>query len=476
MGTMVITPPTNNGWLPGKDDNIYSFYSTSTASSTDDTYYYFVQVKNSNTILATSKIKNVYTYQGGQLASASNPSINIRNIIAPYFNETFNNDSTQIISTIHTSVLEIAVTVQGYIINSTTGEPEIVADDSATTPYIYFYNGCTFDFWNEQFNYNTILSYMNTGNNFPDDRPNWVGPLKPKTSSNYYMLGSAGGQLPEMAKYEMYDIRINSYRTATSVLDDDSTYYNNCYRINVYDRDGKMTKFGTANLTSLLPDLNTRGAKLQKFKTFPVGVPQINALASSTYTDGLIYFQLTAHGHSIESAKYIDDKDEYYQIMLWNINKVYSNQPNSTVPLNFHIIRGQDPIGEMNFMDIVYYSKLGGWWTIPAYKRNYKNVSINTTSNTLNNNRLRNTTYRGAETVHIDANDTFVVNTDWVSGREVFEIEDMIQSPMIYLSKGGINIPVHIENSNYIVDASNNRVLRSYTFNFVADYIKNTIK
>ena len=473
MGTMVITPPINNGWLPGRDNNIYSFYSTSTASSTDETYYYLVQVKSGNTVISTIKINQVLTYEGGHLAVGSDPKINIRNIIAPYFNEVFNNNSAEIISQIHTNVLEISIVVSGYVINTTTGEPEAVADDTATSPNIYYYDGCTFDFWNELYNYNTILSYQPTGNTFPSDRPNWVGPMKPKTSSNYYLPGSAGGMIPE---YEMYDIHVNSYRTATSVLDNDSAYFNNCYRVNVYDKDGRMTKFGTADLTSLLPDLNSRGSKFQKFKTFPVGVPQINTLASATFEDGKIYFQLTAHGVSIGSAKYIDDKDEYYQIMLWNRNQAYNNQANSTVPLNFHILRGPDPLGELNFVDIVYYSKLGGWWAIPAYKRNYKTVDINTISNTLNNNRLRNTTYRDAQTVHISAEDTFVVNTDWVSGGEIFEVEDMIQSPMIYLCKGGINIPVHLVNSSYTVDASNKRVLRSYTFNFATDYIKNTIK
>lgn len=456
-----ITTPTGL-YLPGKDNNIYSFYGDHAEEyTTYPDYYYQVE------LLINGVVKSVYKYRPNGIQPIS---INIRYLISPYFTIEFENWQQAIIN-YPDRVLSVRLNVTAYYISVQTGEPVTVPEDTTQSSGLRFYwNGTSHDFWQERYNSNTILTYQPTGTTFPNDRPQWVGPRKCMQYPGAYPPGSAGGVLPKSVINVAYDIHWDTHRTVTAVLHDGIDYFNDEYYIACFDASGKMTKFGISyfNLPDFTPD--------KKFVSIPVGIPEINNLATDTLTTGMIFFQLTAYGASISSEKRIDDKDCYYQVMLLKSNTVFQNQANSTVPLTFKIHRGVNNLLKMNCVDILYYSKLGGWWQIPAYRRNYKDVSIKTTTYTLPDNRVITPSYRSESSVHITADDVYTINTNWMTDREILEVEDMIQSPELYLCVGGINIPVSLVDSSYTVDSTDNRQLKSYTFKFKANYNKQTIR
>jgi len=465
-----ITNPVGT-YLPGKDDNIYEFYgdnATDYANYPD--YFYQVQLKIDNVV------KDVYKY----VPNGTTPiRINIRNLIAPYFSYDFENN----ISTIMykpsdqsgvAKVLSVVLVINAFCILPN-GTIAGVGQDSGTSETRYYWNGTSNDFWSEKYNQDTILNYIPTGTVFPSDRPQWVGPKKPLSFPSAYPPPptTIRGELQPAAKNAAYDIHRGTYRTVSAVLyDTDTHYFNDQYYVACYDCDGKMTKSGISIL-----DMRADLVPNDKFITVPVGIPQINALAVTSLQTGKIFFQLTTYGASIGSERYIDDKDAYYQVMLMRSNALFENQANSTIPLTFRINEGKpNDRRNMNYIDILYYSKLGAWWQIPAYKRNYKETNIKTDSYTLSDTVAKTISSRNRKTVHVVAEDVFVVNTDWLDSQQISEVEDMIQSPSIYLCIGGVNFPASLTDSSYTIDTTDRRNLRAYTFKFKTDYNKQVIR
>lgn len=463
-----ITNPVGT-YLPGKDDNIYEFYGDNAADYANyPDYFYQVQLKIDNVV------KDVYKY----VPNGTTPiRINIRNLIAPYFSYDFENDTTEMpyLPSHHAGVNKVLATVlviRAYYI--TPAGVITSAGESNSTGIRYYWNGTSNDFWSEKYNYDTIRNYIPTGSTFPNDRPQWVGPKKPLSFPSAYPSRATGvGRLQPAAKNAAYDIHRGTYRTASAVLyDTDTHYFNDQYYVACYDCDGKMTKSGIS-----IFDMRADFVPNDKFITIPVGIPQINALAVTSLQSGKIFFQLTAYGASIGSEKYIDDKDAYYQVMLMKSNVLFEDQVNSTIPLTFRINEGKpNDRRNMNYIDILYYSKLGAWWQIPAYKRNYKETNIKTDSYTLSDTVAKTISSRNRKTVHVEATDEYVVNTDWLDSQQISEVEDMIQSPSIYLCIGGVNIPVSLADSSYTIDTADRRNLRAYTFKFKTDYNKQVIR
>lgn len=465
---MHITSPSGS-YLPGKDNNIYEFYGDNAADYGNyPDYFYQVQLKINNVV------KGVYKY----VPNGTTPiRINIKNLIAPYFSYEFENDTTELpyLPTNHSGVdkvLTVVLVINAYCILPN-GTIAGVGQDSGTSGTRYYWNGTSNDFWSEKYNYNTIRNYIPTGTAFPTDRPQWVGPYQPLKFKSAYPPSAHVGVLSEAAKNSAYDIHRGTYRTASAVLyDTDTHYFNDEYYIACYDCSGNMTKSGISIL-----DMRADFVANNKFVTLPVGVPQINDLAVTSLQTGKIFFQLTTYGASIGSEKYIDDKDAYYQVMLMKSNALFENQANSTIPLTFRIVEGKDNNRrEMNYIDILYYSKLGAWWQIPAYKKNYKETSIKTESYTLTDTIAKTASSRNRKTAHVEATDEYVINTDWLNSYQISEVEDMIQSPTIYLCISGVNIPVSLTNSSYTIDTTDKRNLKAYTFKFKTDYNKQVIR
>lgn len=465
---MHITSPLGT-YLPGKDDNIYEFYGDNANNYVNyPDYFYLVQLKINNVV------KDIYKY----VPNGTTPiRVNIKNLIAPYFSYEFENSITELLylPTNHSGVDKVLTVV--LVINAfcvlPNGTIVGVGQDSGTSETRYYWNGTSHDFWSEKYNYNTIRNYIPTGTTFPSDRPQWVGPYQPLKFKSTYPPGTAGGVLSEAAKNSAYDIHRGTYRTASAVLyDTDTHYFNDEYYIACYDCSGNMTKSGIS-----IFDMSADFAQNNKFVTVPVGVPQINDLAVTSLQTGKIFFQLTSYGWNLGSQNYIDDKDAYYQVMLLKSNALFANQSNSTIPLTFRIVEGKDNNRrEMNYVDILYYSKLGAWWQIPAYKKNYKETSIKTDSYTLTDTIAKTASSRNRKTAHVEATDEYVINTDWLNSYQISEVEDMIQSPTIYLCIGGVNIPVSLTDSSYTIDTTDKRNLKSYTFKFKTDYNKQVIR
>jgi hypothetical protein len=465
---MHITSPSGT-YLPGKDDNIYEFYGDNAADYANyPDYFYQVQLKINNVV------KDVYKY----VPNGTTPiRVNIKNLIAPYFSYEFENNITELLylPTNHSGVdkvLTVVLVINAFCILPN-GTIAGVGQDSGTSETRYYWNGTSNDFWSEKYNYDTILNYMPTGTSFPADRPQWVGPKKPLSFPSAYPSRATGvGRLQPAAKNAAYDIYRGTYRTASAVLyDTDTHYFNDQYYVACYDCDGKMTKSGISIL-----DMRADFVPNNKFVTVPVGVQQINDLAVTSLQTGKIFFQLTTYGASIGSERYIDDKDAYYQVMLMKSNVLFENQANSTIPLTFRIVEGKNDRRFMNYIDILYYSKLGAWWQIPAYKRNYKETSIKTDSYALTDTIAKTPSSRNRKTVHVEATDEYVVNTGWLNTYQISEVEDMIQSPTIDLCIGGVNIPVSLTDSSYTIDTTDKRYLKTYTFKFKTDYNKQVIR
>lgn len=480
MAIHITSPYVNNdlSMLPGKDDNFYEFY----GDNADDVanypgYYYKVDLYVGTTYPAVKKEELIYKSLGSE-----HVKINIKPLIAPYFNIYPENDGFEDNVFISTSdrVLLVYLSIKAYDENGNTPE----GNTSVVSSNIYYYNGTSFDEWTSKNNNITIQAYIPGNGTYPGNRPDWIGPMKPNATALTSDLIRSSGSLNTADINEAYEISRNNKRTATAILQKNQTYFNNRYQVNVFDENGVMTKFGISPMSHILPAISGDDWFRYTFLTFPVGVPQINALASETLEDDKIYFQRTAHGIEIGSQKYIDEKDKYYQVGLVDDSHVWSTARNyQSVPLTFKICDIEGAVGahlDLSSMNILYYSKLGGWWQITCHSnRNYKETDIKTSSYATIS--APSAFSRDYKTVSVDAKDSYIIHTKWLSKKEICEVEDMIQSPEIYLVQdvqggGSIYIPVHLADSTYKIDTTNKNYLKSYTFTFITDYTKNTIR
>lgn len=459
-----------NRILPGKDDNFLTFYSDQSANIvTYPAFYYAV-----DWVVAGNQIHQVFQPLGRYEDNTFVPiKVNIRDIVEKYLTETEENTCAEPLQYFTGKIATISfLRIRGCYITSG-GETTIDEVLAINNNPVYFYDGESFSFWNQKNNSGTATGYLGTA-----DKPGtWIGSFKPNSLTNMTPSIFSGALLSSYYKREAYDIDTTSNRTASTFFLKRSgqqivTNYTFA-RLAVYDKKGRISRFGVLNLDYLLQTMD------KSILTVPVGIPQLNDIMvlSATPVSNRFAMQYYVYDGVIPELEISPEQDSYYQIWLGNY---YPNAQIRTVPLTFRItpVCKKDSELEYDFSDIsdinvLYYSRMGGWWQIPLYsRRNRRKVSV---KNVIRNSAVvsKNIFDRNKHVVTTTSDDKYLVNTGWLTDRECLEVEDMLESPVLWLVSGQKYIPVVISSAEVEIDT--NTGIKSYSFEFENGYYKNTI-
>lgn len=461
--------------LPGKDDNILTFYSDQSANNVTypGFYYKLTWTINGHTII------QVFQPLGRYADNTFVPvKINIKDILDKYFTETEENECTVPTQYYNGKISTLSnLLIQGCY---RTSNGETVIDSSnpinSASP-VYFYNGESFSFWSQKNNSTTASNYMATS----DRKGTWIGIFKPNGLSSVNPSIGRGARIKDVYKREAYDMDLTSNRTASTFLVNGTNVNNGLTysyaTLAVYDLKGRVSRFGTCDLDVGFVD----NVVSKSILTVPVGISQLNDImiwSNVPIEPGKFSMQYYVYDGVIPALEISPEQDSYYQIWLGNYVPYGALR---TVPLTFRItpICKRDTEMEYDFsnisdLTILYYSRMGGWWQIPLYsKRNKRKINV---KNTLRNSAVisKNIFDRNKHVVTTVSDEKYLVNTGWLNDREVLEVEDMLQSPVLWLISGEKYIPVVISSAD--VDIDTNRGLKSYSFEFENGYYKNTIR
>lgn len=468
--------------LPGKDNNLLSFYSDNSADYFTYPGFYYKLVWSIN----SQQIIQVYQPLGIRPDGTFVPVVvNLKDVVENYLSTSVKNNITTPQQSDNTDLIRVGLTIYECY---RTYQGEQTIDSTIvinTNNPIYFYNGESFSFWSEKNNSNIVSNYMPHGDTSPENRGSWLGPLKPNIYADTVVDATRGARIKEASKNDAYEISTNSSRTASAFILKKSGSSNvltyDFVRLVIFDKQERVSRVGAMELSSIAST-----DSINSILTMPVGIPELNDLMvlSGSPVTGKFSMQYYVYEQGIPSLEISPNQDSYYQI---HFGKYYdpgdAGLSVTSVPLTFKInpICTTDRDNQYDFtnlrdLSILYYSKLGGWWQIPCYNTfNKKNVNI---KNTLRKSPVisKGTFDSNKHIVTTLAEDSYTVHTNWLNNREILEVEDMLQSPVIYLVSGSKYIPVVISDVKTDIDTTNNRQLKSYTFEFEAGYYKNTIK
>ena len=203
--------------------------------------------------------------------------------------------------------------------------------------------------------------------------------------------------------------------------------------------------------------------------TAPVGVTELNNIAwdivqqYNGYTLSVIDPTIVKY-----YAVYWCEKPPQGYGFAWNICM--------TKELLFEI----KPCSRYDSYNILYKSVDGGWWQVRVNMKHHKSTEIK--SSTMKNswkNEVHNDT-RFVQSTAINANGTWIVNTDWLSMQGMIDdVEDMIQSPELYLVQdtvdGPVYTPVVLNNSTYDIYEKEQDKMVQYEFELDEAFDKYTL-
>lgn len=436
--SMHITNPTGT-YLPGKDDNFYSFIGDN-ANAVD--YKYTLKLVINNVV------KDIFMYSS---LGAEPIKINIRNLLFPYLSIPTMSKQTTLQE--YYGCIKVQLKVSGT--NGTYSDSEV------TSTAKFYWNGTSYDFWRAKWNYDQMDNFIPTSS----QRALWVGPQRTSKSTLPYTGSGANRRITNTAISEAYPISQYTNGTATVVPFSQGLpgaqeiMWADRLFIYVYDACGKITK----ELMTILSEPRVSDFTV-KFMTIPVGVPQINSLINS--------FIIERYG-----TEYTDtinpDNEKYYEILVSN-----SNTGQSTAPLTFEICKVENSTGvfDISNASLLYYSKLGGWWQLPLNCRNIRDTAIKSSIINKNITNTGNSEYsRLKDVVHTESTDVITANSGWVNKKLIPEYEDMIQSPEIWITHGDWYLPVVLQDATFRTDETNIRELVNYELKFTTGYDKKTI-
>lgn len=468
--------------LPGKDDNFITFYSNNSADYVTYPGFYYKLVWSINSLPITQVYQSLGMHSDGTLVRVV---VNLKDVVENYLSTSVKNNITTPQQSNNTELIRVGLTIYGCY---RTSQGEQIIDSIIainTNNPIYFYNGESFSFWEQKDNKSKASNYMPHGDSSPENRGTWLGPLKPNIYANTVISSGRGVIIKETCKNEAYEIDTESNRTVSAfIIKNDGSSNVLAYdyiRLIIYDKKGRVSRFGLMQLSDI-----TTVSVGNSILTIPVGIPQLNSLMVSNPNPvtGKFNMQYYIYDAGIPDLEISPSQDSYYQIQFGRFYHPDDVGLSITsVPLTFKItpICIKDKEKQYDFtnlknLSILYYSRLGGWWQIPCYNTfNKKEIS---NKNTIRKSPIVSKDVYSANkhVVTTQSEDTYILYTNWLNNREVLEVEDMLESPIIYLVSGQKYIPVIISDVKTEIDTTNNRNLKSYTFEFEAAYYKNTIK
>lgn len=158
--------------------------------------------------------------------------------------------------------------------------------------------------------------------------------------------------------------------------------------------------------------------------------------------------------------------------------ETYSSGVTADTPVSQPLIFRQSKCPES--FAVLYRSYEGSWNMIQCNRRAVETTAIETTTREDVHPTTWNESSRLISAVNVQALGNWKLNTDWINEAINKDVNDMLQSPSLYIMHyhdGELEyIPVTLANANYITKQHNDVNLFSYTFEFAESYFKNTIK
>lgn len=279
---------------------------------------------------------------------------------------------------------------------------------------------------------------------------------KKKLFANPYMVGDGSKK--------------DTFRTATSMKyytgQDGTTIDRNYFHLCTFDKEFNTMKHFVFNSSSAPNDVK------HKLRSFPVGIAGLNSIQWTTKTlwNGVY--------------NYINPLEDVYYC-VWCSTSVQAslnmNVANSTQVIPFKMCG----IYRYDIYYVLYKCSNGGWWQIRCDRKHSREKTVDNSYRIGAHSRAPQTllgndaSYKVTE--HVSSNGAYTLNTDWIArDGNISEVEDMIQSPQIYIMTAGITGPVYtpvvLKSTDVAIKNVAQDKLVQYQFQFEEAYYQPVIR
>lgn len=439
---ITTTSPTEyaGSWLPSCNDIIFTATSDQT---TQPDFYYLIDVLINDAAVITLRRYPVIS---------QSVSVNVREIVESYITSTFDNSNAAGSIFFSTDYVKVTIRATEYYSGQTYS--------SATADFAYIWNAAA-PFKVEKANavnkYHRQFNYIKTVLDVSFARP--MGYNQVANQSDIYE--NAGDLLvrPE-ALAAAYPMNVN-FKRPVSIF----SFFSGIYAATASalysvflgcDETGKVLK------KFVEPTNATRTEPTESIITSIVG-----SLDPADFT-----YRYAVAGESI----YTNLDDCAYVVFYFALS--YGAGLLEDKPVSKPLVFKQCQCPEA--FAVLYKSYEGGWNMVQCNRRAVETTAIETTTRENVKPTTWNESSRLISSVNVQALGSWKLNTDWVNEAINKDINDMLQSPSLYIMHyhdGELEyIPVTLANANYVTKQHNYVNLFSYTLEFTESYFKNTIK
>lgn len=442
MAITTTTPAAYAGaWLPAGNDIIFT--ATSDQTGQDD-FYYLVDVLINDAVVITLRKYPVLS---------STISVNVREIVQAYITATFDNSNGAGSILFSSDCLKVHIIATEYYSGQTYS--------SATADPAYVWNAAA-PFRVEKANavnaYDREFNYIKTALTTQLGRP-----------MGYHQVVDAGDLvnnginliLNPSAMAAAYPMNINLLRPITMF-----SFYNGYYQ-------------QTASaLYAVFLGVDQDGKVLKKFVEPTGATPTTPTDSIVTTMAGSLNPADFTYRYAITGESIFTNLDDCAYVVFYYAESYMTDAVNNDKVVSLPLVFKNSTCAEA--FGILYRSYEGSWNLVHCNRRAVETTAIETTTR----ENVKPTTWaedtRLVSSVNVQALGRWALNTDWVSEAINQDINDMLQSPSLYIEHyhdGELEyIPVTLVNANYTTKQHNDVNLFSYTFEFAESFYKNTIK
>lgn len=376
--------------------------------------------------------------------------VDIHDVVHTALSDTFVNEATAMtFPTTEWCAYKIGVRTQYY---DTNNEQHITYETVTNNRYAWYASA---DFqWDK--NIESFSKYFELGGSKP---------MFPLSNRSYSILG-----LPALwknrterifdTKYldKAYWVKHSTKLTQTWMMNDGTNRFASYFVVYVFAKDKPhfYHKKFVLDLTSM------PATAAYKLATVPLGVTELNNI---TWTNVVKKYE--------ELSSIITESEDLYYATVFTLNAT-NNLTLTETPVSVFTLFALDTCANDEWR-VLYKSKVGGWWEIRTHLKHYRTDTIKTTSMKNRFWKPASVDMRYLSAVSVKAETTITLNTNWLQQFEVNEVEEMLQSPNIYIMKNDVYIPAILVDSEYqIADVKQDKLV-SYTLTFQVDEL-NTLR
>lgn len=424
----ILRPTTTTQWLPTGNPIVYTL--------------------NENAYLGSNLMALVTVYANSEpitnlkypLTVNENMYVDVHDVLHNAMSSTFVNEATQMVSPASEWVeYKIGVREQYFDVN---GEQHITGE--AVTPANYaWYSAAPFEYDI------AVTSFIKL---FEPSASNPMRPLAVKTTFDALpalWVNRTVRRINPAVIDKAYVLKHTTRQTETFCFNDGTTRYANYLVVYVFGKD-KPNYLSKKFILDVSAMPNTTA---WKFASIPVGAQQLNDFEWTTVVK-----------LNPEEEDFIDPNTDAYYAVAWTLNSYDSLQRTET-PVSTYTLFALDFCNKDEYR-ILYKSTEGGWWQVRAHLKHYKADSIKSSVMTNRFYASPSVDMRYRKAVGVEAESTLTLNTDYLTQGDVFEVEDMLLSPDIWIVKNGLYIPATLTDSEYIISDVGQDKLANYELNF----------